>query len=673
MALPNRLLVVDDDAASRGALVRALEAAGFSVDAVGSGAAALAFLGRNTPRLVLLDLIMPAPDGYTVLRALRADDRTREVPVLVITSIDSDEEAGRAFEMGADDFIRKPFRPVELVARVQSQLRLHGYIEAVGQKERDAQAVLELTQALCSTLDLRSVLFTVARRVAEVARVARCGIIIVRQRSDVGYVIAQSDDPKLFDLRLDLTELPEIREVVERREPRVLEGEATRPFRDLAPIALPEGALPRLSLFPIVFEDKAMGVLFLHGFSEPSPPGEHEFSLARTVAQAVAIALRNARAIQSVRDENDQVNFARAEAERRLNALQRYADFFEAAADGIVVIDAHDRVLFSNPRASAILGRTQEQLANGHLRELIHPKDLGLVAEITRAFRERRPPRPVDLTLRSGSPPRVVSVSSSAVLLDDNDALLVSFRDVTEDRETEAELIKTKGFLERVIDASASAIVSTDMSGTVLLWSRAAERLTGYAARDVVSRKNIRDFYPPGESTRIRRLLHAHRDGSGKQLEGYRTSMVAHDGALIPVLVSAALILERDQPVGSVSLFTDLRDTVRVEVRLTEAETELRAREKEALIHELAGAAAHELNQPLTSVLGYAAMIQKRSEDHPAVDSATSVIIQEAERMAAIVRKIGKITRYETKSYVGAARILDLDRSSDDDSAPRRR
>jgi len=139
------------------------------------------------------------------------------------------------------------------------------------------------------------------------------------------------------------------------------------------------------------------------------------------------------------------------------------------------------------------------------------------------------------------------------------------------------------------------------------------------------------------------------------------------------VLVSSALILERDQPVGSVSLFTDLRDTLRVEIRLSEAEAELRAREKEALIHELAGAAAHELNQPLTSVLGYAAMIQKRGDDPTSIDSATGVIIQEAERMAAIVRKIGKITRYETKSYVGAARILDLDRSSDDDLGPRRR
>ena len=101
-----------------------------------------------------------------------------------------------------------------------------------------------------------------------------------------------------------------------------------------------------------------------------------------------------------------------------------------------------------------------------------------------------------------------------------------------------------------------------------------------------------------------------------------------------------------------------------MEARLTEAQEELRAREKQALIAELAGAAAHELNQPLTSVMGYAELLKRRLERDSAPYAAAEVIYNEAERMAEIVRKIGKITRYETKSYVGHARILDLDRSA---------
>jgi PAS domain S-box-containing protein len=665
VAAPARLVVVDDDAASRHALTQALDDAGFESDALSSGGMALAWLARNRPALVLLDLVMPPPDGYTVLRALRADSRTADVPVVVITSIDSDEELARAFEMGADDYIRKPFRPVELIARIRSQLRLRSYIDAVGRKEHDAKVVLELTQTLCSAVDFRRILFTVVRKMAEVASVTRCSIVLVRRRGDLGYVIAQSDDQTIRDLPLDLTHYPEIQRVMQTREPLVIEGEVARPFFDIIPAELPEDALRSIALFPIIFEDKAMGVLFLHGFSEAEAPGEHVIEFARTVASAVAIALRNARILRAMRDETDQVSFARAEAERRLSALSRYVDFFHAAADGIVVVGEGGQVLFSNPRAREIIG-SAEELVRGTLSDLVDAKDHGKLVEIRQAFREGRPLPALDLALRRDG--RILNVSCSAVLFDEINAVLVSFRDVTADRRNAAELVKTKDFLQRVIDASASAIISTDMAGTVLLWSRAAEQLCGYEAKEVVGRKNIRDIYPPGQYIRIRRLVHSRNHGGYGRLESHRTQALARDGSYVPVRLSAALIMANGRPVGCVSLVTDLREHLRVELRLNQAEEELRVREKETLIHELAGAAAHELNQPLTSVLGYGALVFRRSFDQPAVHSATGVIIDEAERMAAIVRKIGKITRYETKSYVGAARILDLDRSSEETS-----
>jgi signal transduction histidine kinase len=86
-----------------------------------------------------------------------------------------------------------------------------------------------------------------------------------------------------------------------------------------------------------------------------------------------------------------------------------------------------------------------------------------------------------------------------------------------------------------------------------------------------------------------------------------------------------------------------------------------------AIVAELAGAAAHELNQPLTSVIGYAELLRRKLEQEPQLSSAAAVIIRESERMAEIVRKVGKITKYETKSYVGTAKILDLEKASGTD------
>jgi len=101
-----------------------------------------------------------------------------------------------------------------------------------------------------------------------------------------------------------------------------------------------------------------------------------------------------------------------------------------------------------------------------------------------------------------------------------------------------------------------------------------------------------------------------------------------------------------------------------MEQRLAQAQEQILAQERQAIVAELAGAAAHELNQPLTSVMGYAELLKRRLERETPAYAAAEVIFSEAERMAEIVRKIGKITRYETKSYVGRARILDLDRSA---------
>src|SRR3984957_20969867 len=98
------VLVVDDDTVSRHVLIQALAKAELPHVAVASGSEALEQIEKVSPSLVLLDLVMPPPDGYQILRILRARHETKDLPVVVLTALEADEEIARAFEARPQSF-----------------------------------------------------------------------------------------------------------------------------------------------------------------------------------------------------------------------------------------------------------------------------------------------------------------------------------------------------------------------------------------------------------------------------------------------------------------------------------------------------------------------------------------------------------------------------------------
>jgi PAS domain S-box-containing protein len=229
-----------------------------------------------------------------------------------------------------------------------------------------------------------------------------------------------------------------------------------------------------------------------------------------------------------------------------------------------------------------------------------------------------------------------------------------------------AELRKTKEFLESLIEASVDAIVAADLRGTIILYNKGAERIYGHTREEVVGNMHVSRLYPDGVAREVMRRIRSADYGGVGRLEDMRSHAVDRRGGLIPISLSAAMIYEHGEPTATVGIFTDLREKLLAEERLAQVQKKLEVSEKQALLAELAGTAAHELNQPLTSVMGYGELLIRRLAPGTPERNAAQVIMREAERMANIVRKIGKITRYETKSYVGDQRILDLDRAADD-------
>jgi PAS domain S-box-containing protein len=281
-------------------------------------------------------------------------------------------------------------------------------------------------------------------------------------------------------------------------------------------------------------------------------------------------------------------------------------------------------------------------------------------------FRVGELARGVDLSMVRRDGEDIVIRASIAQLAEGDCALLISFQDVTDDRRTERELVRTMQFLESLIDASVDGIVAADLQGNILLFNEAAERMYGYNTEEVIGRLSARELYPDDGAARVMRMLRSDQYGGRDKLEPTRLEAQGKNGERIPIRLSAAMVYEKGKPSATFGIFTDLRDRLRVEERLAEATQKLASSEKQALIAELAGTAAHELNQPLTSIMAYAQLLERKLPADTAESRAAQTMVSEAQRMADIVKKIGKMTKYETKSYVGGQKILDLDRSGED-------
>ncbi|HEY4637018.1 MAG TPA: response regulator, partial [Burkholderiales bacterium] len=120
-----RVLVVDDDPDMVGFLARLLQNEGMAVETAADGASALSLVGATLPDLVLLDVMMPGASGFDVCRQLKGDEATALIPVVLVTSLEDSESRVRGIEAGADDFLSKPVKREELIARVKTLRRLH--------------------------------------------------------------------------------------------------------------------------------------------------------------------------------------------------------------------------------------------------------------------------------------------------------------------------------------------------------------------------------------------------------------------------------------------------------------------------------------------------------------------------------------------------------------------
>ncbi|MCB9628667.1 MAG: PAS domain S-box protein [Sandaracinaceae bacterium] len=656
--------VFDHDADRRARAVASLGTTGLVEVSTLDELAALLAEDTEPPSVVIL------PADAQVLASVREELQER---VTTLVLLDGEPDAPEDWlALGATDVLLAPLTVAQWQARARLARRGHLERLRLAEAANDAETLLELTQRLTSSLDFRDILFSVVRRVARAIGSARISIVLAPDTEgsapdETGYVMVASDDETLTNLAIDLADYPEIREVLRERQPLTIDDVRTHPVLAGVNVAQDLGAMV---LIPIVWETQAIGVFFLRLETPHRVLLPREMRYCQAVANATAVALRNARVMQSLRDHTQEVTFARFEAERRLAGLERYAELFASAAEGIAVLASDGTLLFANPRAHEMLGYSADEMKGLAIKGLVSEAERERTRALWDGFSAGVYPRGADIRFRRRDGEEVILNCSFAALAIGDATVLVSCQDVTVQRQTEAELIKTMEFLESLIDASVDGIVAGDMDGNIVLFNPSAERIYGYRAADVVGRMNLADLYDGEGWNLVRERLMSGSHGGFGRLVPTRVDAKGSDGEQIPIQISAALIFERGEPVATFGIFTDLRERLRTQQRLAEVHQKLEHTERQAVLAELAGTAAHELNQPLTSIMAYAELLERKLTPGTAEHRAAGTMVSEAQRMADIVRKIGRVTKYETRSYVGEQKILDLDRASSRGSSP---
>jgi sigma-B regulation protein RsbU (phosphoserine phosphatase) len=168
----SRILIVDDAEANVDVLVNLLRG-DYRLSVALDGEAALRAIAKNPPDLVLLDILMPQLDGYDVCRRMRTNETWREIPVMFLSSLEEASQKALGFEAGGNDYVTKPFEPLEVQARVRSLLRAKAYSDAVREAHaRDLRIAREIQMGLLHA-DLRPIVEGTALDVAAIIEPAK--------------------------------------------------------------------------------------------------------------------------------------------------------------------------------------------------------------------------------------------------------------------------------------------------------------------------------------------------------------------------------------------------------------------------------------------------------------------------------------------------------------------
>ena len=297
------------------------------------------------------------------------------------------------------------------------------------------------------------------------------------------------------------------------------------------------------------------------------------------------------------------------EAEQKLDLLTQLTQ------EGLLMADENYRIIFANTRMMEILNIPRSRIIGMHLGEVLTSQHLHMAQELGSLVdqnlqQETRFCSILDQPKNEAQVPRVFETCMAVSRLGDKIITCLYLRDLTSRILIERELQKTNAFFTNIIQNSVDGIVVVDTKGVPLIFNEGAERILGYTAEEMIGNaENFRRFYPVESAAEMMRRMRSDEYGPPDKLNTTRMTFINKNGEEVPVNFSATIIRERGQEVGSVGIFSDLREILKVHQELEAAQAQLVHSEKIASLGRMSAGVAHEINNPLAGILIYAELL----------------------------------------------------------------
>jgi len=344
----------------------------------------------------------------------------------------------------------------------------------------------------------------------------------------------------------------------------------------------------------------------------------------------------------------------------RVKSLEGYEFLFNQALEGILLINREGKVQSVNKTFLKLTGYSRAEVVGSHYSIVIANDANRQVADkIFEDYLNKKFINKFELEIKVKNGTTKNFSIRATPLAGTKDVSLISLRDITEEKLLSKELLNTTDLLFKTISSSPDAIIAADIKGKILFFNEEAAKLFGYPREEALQYIHVSQLYPQNVARGIMKLL---RQSPVKHIRNYPVEILTHRGELVPVTLSGAIVYnEKGEGQMTVGYLRDEREKIKMERSLDEALSKLIEAEKNDAVTSLAGAAAHNLNQPLSAIQGYSELlILKLKDKDPSVVDYASKIINEVEKMAEIINQISKITRFEIKPYAGTTKIADI-------------